>query len=174
MTIASIKKSIFVKLTPARAFDLFVNRMSDWWPRGRTPAGRPHDVILIEPRTRGRWFERDSSGAQKQWGTVLDWSPPERLLLAWQLRWQPDGRFDYDPTVVSEVELSFIADGEHGTLVTLEHRGLEKLAPEEAPAVDRVNAGWSARLEDFRKLAESPNTPGCEDRHRTASSDRSD
>jgi hypothetical protein len=39
----------------------------------------------------GRWFERDSNGAECDWGHVLVWDPPKQLVVSWQL--QPDWRY---------------------------------------------------------------------------------
>lgn len=54
----------------------------------------PHTEIVIEPRAEGRWFERDAEGNETQWGKVLVWEPPSRLVLAFQLnsRWAGERR----------------------------------------------------------------------------------
>ena len=41
MSIVPIKRSVQVKVAPARAFELFVTRISDWWPKGKTIARSP-------------------------------------------------------------------------------------------------------------------------------------
>ena len=78
MSIAPIVRTIQVKAPPARAFDLFTSRIGDWWPKGIGKA--PHVAIVMEPRVGGRWFERDADGNETQWGKVLSWEPPARLL----------------------------------------------------------------------------------------------
>lgn len=154
MTIAPIKKSVSVKAPPERAFEMFANRITEWWPVGRSPGENPHVAIVIEPFAEGRWFERDADGKETQWGKVLEWSPPSRLLLGWQLGWRPGAKFAFDPTLVTEVELTFEPDNAGGTTVTLEHRNLERLGSEAASAVERISGGWSVRLEDFRDYAD--------------------
>jgi hypothetical protein len=74
-----------VKADPARTFHLFVNRMEAWWPHGRTIGKNPHVAILLEQKPGGRWFERDADANETNWGKVLDWNPPRRLLLGWQV-----------------------------------------------------------------------------------------
>ncbi len=50
---------------------------------------------------------------------MLAWEPPGRALLGWRL----NNAFEYDPELVTEVELTF-APAPGGTVVTLEHRDL--------------------------------------------------
>ncbi len=81
MSIAPVQCTVDVKASSARAFELFAQNMGVWWPRGKTPGASPHAALVIEPRKGGRWFERDAEGDETQWGKVLAWEPPRRLLL---------------------------------------------------------------------------------------------
>lgn len=145
MSIAPIVHSVEVKAPPARAFDLFTAHMQDWWPRGRTVGKKPHAAIVIEPRAEGRWFERDEDGNEIQWGTVLDWRPPSRLLLAWRL----NSQWTFDPDFMTEVEMTFEALPTGGTRVTLEHRNLERFGADAQKQADSLGGGWSTRLQDY-------------------------
>ena len=49
MSIAPVKCSVDVKASSARAFELFAQNMGAWWPRGKTPAARPHAALVVEP-----------------------------------------------------------------------------------------------------------------------------
>ncbi|HEX2892202.1 SRPBCC family protein [Vineibacter terrae] len=150
MSIAPIIRTVQVKVDPARAFDLFATRMAQWWPKGGTIGKAPHADVIIEPRPGGRWFERDAEGNETQWGHVLAWEPPSRLLLAWQI----STAWRYDPSLLTEVELTFApADG--GTLVTLEHRHLERFGADAAAHAQRLGGGWPTRLAAFAHLAEA-------------------
>jgi uncharacterized protein YndB with AHSA1/START domain len=124
MSIAPIIQSIEVKVPPARAFELFTAQMSAWWPRGKTVGAQPHVAIVVEAKEGGRWFERDKAGYESQWGKVLAWEPPHRVLLGWQL----NSQWSYDPAFLTEVELTFVALAAGGTGVILEHRQLERFA----------------------------------------------
>ena len=75
--------------------------MARWWRSEHHIAKTPFVDIVVEPRTGGRWFERDKDGAECEWGKVLLWQPPERLVFAWQItaEWQ------YDPDFVTELEV---------------------------------------------------------------------
>jgi uncharacterized protein YndB with AHSA1/START domain len=149
MSIAPVKCSVEVKAPAAQAFELFAQNMGAWWPRGKTPAGSPHADLVVEPRKKGRWFERDAEGNETQWGEVLGWEPPNRLLLGWQL----DHNFRFDANLLMEVEILFeeLADG--GTRVSLEHRNLEQLGAEAETFAGKVRSGWPERMGNFANYA---------------------
>ena len=152
MSIAPIFHKVQVKAAPARAFDLFARHMGQWWPKGRTlNKASPHVAIVVEPREGGQWFERDAQGNETHWGKVLAWEPPSRLLLAWQI----SSHFSYDPDLLTEVELTFAPSADGGTLVTLEHRNLERFGADAVAAADKIRGGWSARLAEFATYIEA-------------------
>lgn len=151
MTIAPIVHTVRVKAAPARAFELFTTRMSDWWPKGGTLAKTPHAAITIEPKIDGRWFERDGEGREVNWGRVLAWEPPARLLLGWQINCD----WGYDPTLLTEVELTFTPAEGGGTLVRLEHRNLERFGVDAPRHVEKLNGGWPTRLREFGAFADA-------------------
>ena len=138
MTIAPIVKTVTVKATPAKSFDLFTNRISTWWKAGETLGKSPHQAIIIEPKVGGRWMERDADGKEIQWGKVLAWEPAKRLLLAWQI----NTNFKYDPDLITELEISFAPAKAGGTVVKLEHRNLERLGAGAETFVGMLDAGW--------------------------------
>jgi uncharacterized protein YndB with AHSA1/START domain len=149
MSIAPITRAVQVKADPARAFELFATRMADWWPKGGTIGKTPHVAIVVEPRTGGQWFERDADGKETHWGKVLAWEPPSRLLLAWQI----NSQWTFDPDFITEVELTFAPAG-GGTLVTLEHRDLERFGADAARHAEMLNGGWPTYLGHFVDFAD--------------------
>jgi len=150
MTIAPIRRDVVVKVPPARAFSAFTKDMVRWWP-GYSIAANPFVAIEIEPREGGRWFERDADGAETPWGKVLTWDPPGRLVLAWQI----DATFKHDPKVMTEVELTFTAQADGTTLVSFEHRKLERLGESAAIAAEQMRGGWVGILDGFAQYASS-------------------
>jgi len=116
-TIAPVRKSIDVKATPERAFRIFTAEMVRWWSKEYSIDKSPIKDIVIEPRVNGRWFERGEDGSECEWGKVLAWEPPSRVLLAWQIT----PSFSYDPDLATELDVRFTAQG-NGTRVELEHR----------------------------------------------------
>lgn len=149
MSIAPVACTVDVRVPPSRAFELFAQHMGAWWPRGRTPGGRPHVDLVVEPRAGGRWFERDDEGRETPWGKVLSWEPPHRLLLGWQL----NNRFQYDAGILMEVDIRFDALPGAGTRISLEHRNIEQLGGEAADFAGKVGSGWPERLRDFASHA---------------------
>lgn len=141
MTIAPVVRTIEVAVSPQRAFELFTGHMGKWWHAGHHIAAQPFADIVVEPREGGRWYEVDADGAETDWGKVLEWSPPGRLVLAWQLR----ADFTYDPDFQNEVELTF-APAEGGTLVTLTHHNLHRFGAAAAAMAPSLSEGWGMLL----------------------------
>jgi len=151
MSIAPILRSVAVKAAPARAFELFTTHIERWWPKGRTIGKAPHVAIVIEPRAGGQWFERDADGNETHWGKVLAWEPPSRLLLGWQIT----SEWKFDPAFVTEVELTFAPAEGGGTLVTLEHRNLERFGTDAAAHAEKLRNGWPTHLAQFAAYADA-------------------
>ncbi len=152
MSIAPVLQSVEVKASPARAFELFTSHMGKWWPKGKTLGPNPHADIVIEPHPGGRWFERDAEGNEVQWGRVLAWEPPQRVLLGWQL----NSQWRYDPDFLTELELSFAALAGGGTRVTLEHRNLERYGADAEDYAGKLRGGWPTFVDHFARYANSP------------------
>jgi uncharacterized protein YndB with AHSA1/START domain len=93
------------------------------WPLAYYKIGKANTVdAVIEPRVGGRWHEHGDDGSTCQWGSVLTWEAQSRLVLSWDISadWQ------YDPTLKTEIEVRFSADGSDRTRVELEHRHLDR------------------------------------------------
>ena len=140
-------KTIDVRASLERAFTVFTEQFGSWWPASHHLGAADLADVIVEPRAGGRWYERDTDGAEYEWGRVLAYEPPDRLLLAWHL--QGDWTYDPDPAKSSEIEVRFLVHGEY-TRVTLEHRHIERhdRQDEVRVGVDGPN-GWSAILHDF-------------------------
>jgi uncharacterized protein YndB with AHSA1/START domain len=144
-----VRKTIRVQATLARAFEIFTAGMSRWWmpTHSISPTKTPIAAVVIEPRVGGRWYERGTDGSECDWGRVLVWEPPTRLVLAWQI----DAQWNFDPALLTEVEVRFDAQASGATEVNLEHRQLERYGD----AVAGVRAalaspgGWSGLLERY-------------------------
>jgi len=151
-TIPAARQSVVVPLSPERAFDLFVDEFDSWWPKGSHTVADATGVVL-EARAGGRWGELDAQGEFSPWGSVLAAERPGRLLLGWQL--DPECKFDPDTAKQTEVEVTFAAEGESSTRVTLEHRGFEVWGGRGAGMRDSVGAegGWRALLNAYAELA---------------------
>ena len=149
---ALVRKSIAVKASRERAFEVFTTRMGRWWRKDHTLLKSPQADVVLEKRVGGRWYERGEDGSECQWGRVLAWEPPDRILLTWQI----DGDWKYDPDFSTEVEVRFIAEGPLTTRVDLEHRLLERYgekAETVRAALDSAD-GWTGGLRAFGEEAD--------------------
>jgi uncharacterized protein YndB with AHSA1/START domain len=144
---APINRSVVVKADVERSFAAFTGRMGRWWPRTHSIGSTPLADVIVEPRVGGRWYERGAEGAECEWGKVLAWDPPGRLILAWQL----DANWKYDPALVLEVEITFTALQGGMTRVDLEHRNLERYGDKAAAVRDMIGSdnGWMGILKSF-------------------------
>jgi uncharacterized protein YndB with AHSA1/START domain len=90
-------------------------------------------------------------GSQCDVGKVLAWEPPGRLVLAWQITAQ----WEYDAALVTEVEVTFTAEGPKRTKVELEHRDLARFGVAAEGLRNTIDGpgGWSLILEQFAKAA---------------------
>ena len=122
-----------------------------WWPLATHHiAEKDAETAIIEPRVGGRWFERATDGTECLWGKVLVWEPPSRLVLAWQI----SGEWAYDADLLTEVEVSFLPEGEGHTRVELEHRGLDAFGEKMDEVRRSIDSpgGWPGILERFGQL----------------------
>ena len=147
MQIEPIRHSVTVSIARQAAFDLFTGNMQKWWPC-KAVGIKPHVLIVLEPYPEGRWYEVDEDGLQTNWGKVLEWQAPHRLLLGWQL----DANFDYDAKLVTEVEISFTALDDGATEVLLEHRCLERFAARAVETRNALDGGWPGVLSGFADM----------------------
>ena len=76
--------------------------------------------MTIERHDGGRVYETWQDGTEVDWGELLVWEPPARLVMTWNMT-----------PVVTEVELTFAELGPALTRVSVEHRGWERLTEEQ-------------------------------------------
>ena len=152
-------KSVRVKAPIERAWSVFVEQMETWWPATHHIAKTPFEVIFIEPRVGGRWYERDAKGEQCDWGTVLEWEPPHLVRLSWHVgpgHDSPDWVADMDIAKASEVEIRLSPQQDGFTLVELTHTKIERHG-EGAQQLRDVFDGpgaWVAILNHFARKVE--------------------
>jgi hypothetical protein len=148
----AVRQSIVVDAPRERAFAVFTEEMTSWWPTETYSIGAgPMAAAVVEPREGGRWYERSEDGGETEWGRVLVWAPPERVVLVWQL--SPEWK--YDPGLHTEIEVRFTAESERRTRVELEHRKLESYAEraEQMRAILGSDDGWGGLLRRFAAAA---------------------
>jgi uncharacterized protein YndB with AHSA1/START domain len=147
-----VRKELLIKASAERAFRAFTEEMGGWWPRTHHIGKSEMRDVILEPREGGRWYEIGVDGSQCNWGKVLIWSPPRRLVLAWQITaaWQ------YDPDFLTEVEVQFLEEGTRQTRLKLEHRNIERFGvkAESIWSAFDSEGGWMGIISAFATVAE--------------------
>jgi len=147
-----VRKSLVVNAPQDHVFRTFTERIDTWWPRGHHIGGKEPFAAILEPRAGGRWFERAGDGSECDWGRVLAWEPPSRVLLAWDI----NAEWKYQAGLGTEVEVRFIAEDKERTRVVLEHRKLERFGDkaEMMRAMFDGEGAWGDTLAALAKAAE--------------------
>ena len=150
-SVAPVRKQVVVETSQAKAFAVFSEGIDRWWPREHHAGQSPLKRAVLEARQGGRWYSICEDGTELDVGKVLAWEPPHRMVLAWQL----NGNWQYDAAFITEIEVTFIAEGPRRTRVELEHRDLERYGA----SVDQLRksldaeGGWQLTLERFAGIA---------------------
>lgn len=144
---APVRKSVTVEVPLDKAFDVFTTGFGRWWPTSHSIGKSALTTAVIEPKAGGRWYEIGEDGSQCDWGEVLAWDPPSRLTLAWRI----GAGWRYDPALLTEVEIRFVALGQNATRVELEHRLLENMGEtaETMREAFESEGGWSGLLDRY-------------------------
>ena len=140
---------ITVPFPPERAFAMFCEGMTSWWPPEYTWAQRTLEEIAIEPREGGHCYERGPHGFRCDWGRVVTCEPPAKIAFTWQI--SPQRVPQPDPAKASLVEVRFEPEGENGTRVALAHRHFARHGEgaEDYEAAMSSPQGWPLLLEKF-------------------------
>jgi len=140
-TIPPIVRSLRVRASREHAFKVFTSNIIRWWPPTYTIGSAPMREVVLEPRKGGRWYEIGEDGSQCQWGDVLAWEPPHRLVLAWRINME----WTFDPKLLTEIEITFTDVGNGETEVRLEHSKFENFGAGAEKAL-QVFDGWHTVL----------------------------
>jgi uncharacterized protein YndB with AHSA1/START domain len=150
-TIAPLGGTVTVNAPLDAAFQVFVARFDIWWPHEYHIGASDVAEIVLEDHVGGRWYERGVDGRECDWGRVLAWEPPHRLVFTWQINgsWQ----FDPDPAHASEIEVTFAAEGPERTRVEVNHRFLERLVDGQTIHDSlRQGGSWPTLLDGYAKV----------------------
>lgn len=137
LVIEVVRKDVTVDCAVEEAFRVFTADALSWWPVESHSIHQTVAEIVFEGRVGGEVYEVSQSGERGHWATVLEWEPPSRLVLAWNIL-----NAEASPT---EVEVRFRPE-EGRTRVELEHRGWEQLAAAAEEKRDSYDGGWDIVL----------------------------
>lgn len=135
-----------VPLAPEQAFELFTERLRQWWPLASHSIGgeSTHDV-LVDGRVGGRIIETAADGTEHSWADIIAWDPPHRFVMAWH----PNPA----PVAASIVEVRFEPTAS-GCRLHLEHRGWDEFGAELGAATrEQYEPGWDQVLDPYLAAA---------------------
>ncbi|MGW5669908.1 SRPBCC family protein [Micromonospora sp. NPDC003776] len=144
----SLRCSLLAPASAERAFAVFTGSLTDWWVREYTWSGPDALAELgVEPRAGGMLYEIGPYGFRSDFGRVLTWDPPRRLVFTWQIG--PDRVPVPDPARASEVEVLFLPEGPDRTRVEVEHRNFDRHGEAAEGYREALTAGWHELLRRY-------------------------
>ena len=139
-----VRQSVRIRRPIETAFELFTRDIGSWWPVETHHARGDVVGVVFEGRLGGRIYERCGDGETADWGEVLEWDPPRRVVFTWL------------PSVsrgaATEVEVRFTAVDPTTTQVEVEHRGWERLGDRAVETRTSYLNGWPGVI---RRLVEA-------------------
>lgn len=124
------------------AFRVWTEKVSTWWPPSHTLGGEDDTTIVFEPRAGGRIYERHADGSEHQWGWIVDWSPPERVLYKWHLF--------FDEREATDIEVTFTPITT-GTRVEIRQTGWDRLGAAAETRRTRTKGAWIELSKAFQE-----------------------
>ncbi|MCM0673909.1 SRPBCC family protein [Micromonospora phytophila] len=144
----SLRSVLSVPAPTEQAFAVFSGALTDWWVKEYTWSGPEHLAELgMEPRAGGMLYEIGPYGFRSDWGRVLTWDPPRRLVFTWQIG--ADRVPVPDPARASEVEALFHPDGPARARVEVEHRHFDRHGEAAEGYRQALTAGWHELLSRY-------------------------
>ncbi|TCB91264.1 ATPase [Micromonospora zingiberis] len=143
----ALRSSLLVPVSVEAAYAAFTGSLADWWVTEYTWSG-PNVLaeLGMESRAGGMLYEIGPYGFRNDWGRVLTWDPPRRLVFTWQIG--PDRAPVPDPARASEVEVLF-TPAESGTLVEVTHRHFDRHGEAAEGYRQALTAGWHELLSRY-------------------------
>jgi uncharacterized protein YndB with AHSA1/START domain len=149
----TVRHEVVVGLSQEAAFWRFTD-LDRIKPREHNMLAVPIERTVLEQHAGGDVYDRGVDGTICRWGRVLAFDPPRRLAFTWDIG--PDWQVAADLARTSEVEVTFEAEGEDRTRVTLLHRGIERHGNGWETMQAGVDApdGWPLYLARYQALTQ--------------------
>lgn len=154
--IPHVRHAITVPVDQSSAFELFTERMGDWWPQEHWIGVSPKVGISLERRVGGAVCEIGTDGSECLTGRVLEWEPPRRVVISWQIsaHWTPEP----DPARASEYEVLVTQTAAGSASVEVTHRHFERHGADAGRSISAAVGGpqgWPYVLDNFATFATS-------------------
>ena len=152
VTETTVNASVVVEAPIERAFKVFTEDFGSFKPPDHNMLGVEIAETVFEPRVGGSLYDRGVDGSVCRWARVLEYEPPNRVLLSWDI--SPQWQIETDLDKTSEWEVRFVAETAERTRVELEHRNLERHDEGWQGLRDGVagDAGWPLYLQRYADL----------------------
>jgi uncharacterized protein YndB with AHSA1/START domain len=150
----TVRHQVLVDLPRQQAFWAFTD-LDRIKPREHNLLSVPIAETVFEQRAGGDVYDRGVDGSICRWGRVLVFVPPHKIAFSWDIG--PDWQVVSDLDRVSEVEVTFVSEGDRQTRVTLVHRHLDRHGTGWESVRDGVQApdGWPLYLAKYQALTRS-------------------
>ncbi len=148
-SIEPVVASVTVDVPAATAFDRFTAGFGSWWP-AEFSWSQPTLLASIGMQCRegGLLSELGPHGFRIDWGRVVTWEPPRRLVFLWQIG--NDRVPQPDPEQASRVAVTVEPAGSGGSAtVTVVHDRWERHGAGSAASRDGFTGAWPMALERF-------------------------
>lgn len=148
--LATVHAAITVDVGLERAFQVFTEQFDAIKPREYNLLAVDIEETVLEPRAGGDVYDRGVDGSVCRWARVLEFDPPTRFVISWDIgtTWQ----LETDLSHASEVEIRFAALSPDQTRVTVDHRHLDRHGENWAESRAGLEGGWQVFLANFRAL----------------------
>ena len=140
-----------IQLPREETFKRFITGLNSWWPKEYTWSGQVLEEIKIEPETGGKCYETGPYNFRCDWGRVMTYEAPDKLVITWQI--SPARVPEPDPGKASEITVLFKELEPEVTGVEFEHGKLSKHGEgwEEYYDAMKSEQGWPYILNKFRE-----------------------
>jgi uncharacterized protein YndB with AHSA1/START domain len=124
MSGTTVQASIVVDASVEKAFDVFTGDFGRFKPPEHNMLGVEIAQTVFERHVGGHLFDRGVDGSECRWARILEYEPPNRVVLTWNI--SPQWQIETDPTKASEWEVRFVSETPERTRVEIEHRNLDR------------------------------------------------
>jgi uncharacterized protein YndB with AHSA1/START domain len=146
--IPPVVKRLWMPLPVDAAFRLFAEEIGGWWPLlTHSVFGEEAETCTMDPYESGRFYEVHADGRESEWGRVLAWEPPHRLVLSFYAGHTADEGTDLE--VVFEPEAG-------GCRLVLTQGGWERRGVHAQAEREDYDSGWDEVLQRYAECASSP------------------
>lgn len=147
----SVRHETVVDLPVEDAFMMFTD-LDRIKPRGHNMLAVPIEQTVLEQHAGGDVYDRGVDGSICRWGRVLVFDPPTAIAFSWDIG--PDWQITTDLDRTSEVEITFLPEGDQQTRVTLVHRHINRHGTGWESLRDGLDApdGWPLYMSRYEAL----------------------